>query len=545
VISVASFENTHANLDAFAISPDERLFGYITAEGGPLPPKTGSLPLARTGTATSIDDGCAALPAGSLQGAIALIRRGTCSFYQKAFNAQTAGAEGVVLYNNIGGFLSATVVGTTPITIPVVTITAIQGEEINARLAAGSVTMTWTDNVASEPNPTAGQISSFSSYGPAPDLSFKPDIGAPGGSVRSTLPLEQGGYGVLSGTSMASPHVAGAVALLLEADPHLRPNEVQRRLQNSAQPHGFVANPALGLESVHRQGAGMLRIDDAVQATVVVSPGSVALGEVDSESSTQWLKLRLLDGTRRRHRRDEDEEGPVTYAVAHQPAIATGTNTFAPQALASFATLQFTTSTVTVGGSGRSRDDDALVGVTITPPPRESGARLFGGYITFTPDDGSAVVRVPYMGYNGDYQEIPVLTLAGLPALAKLTPNGFVLQPGGALVTMQGTDVPYVLLHLNHQVANLKIEVIDVATDRSLNFADDEEFVTRNSSANSLFVFAWDGTTMRRTGGKLRTVPNGTYRLELSVLKALGDAKNPDHYERWSSPNVTIARPSP
>ena len=544
VISVASFENTHANLDAFSISPDDRLVGYVTSDSAP-PPKTGSFPIARTGTTTSVADGCNALPAGSLQGDVALIRRGTCSFYQKAFNAQTAGAASVVLYNNVPGFLSPTVAGAPLVTIPVVMITAAQGAEIDARLAAGPVTMTWTDHVASEPNPTADQISSFSSYGPAPDLSLKPDIGAPGGSVRSTLPLEQGSYGVLSGTSMASPHVAGAVALLLEAKPHIGPNEVQQRLQNSAQPHAFAANPALGLESVHRQGAGMLRIDDAIEAAVVVSPGSLALGEVGSASSTQWLKLRLLDRHRHRHRRDEDGDGPVTYTVGHQPAVATGANTFTPQILASFATVEFTTSAVTVGGHGRSRDDDGLVGVTITPPPRQSGARLFGGYITFTPDDGSAVARVPYIGYNGDYQEIQVLTLTGFPALAKLTPGGFVLQPNGALFTMQGTDLPYFLLHLNHQVANLKFEVVDVATDRSLNFADDENFVSRNSTAGSLFLFGWDGTTMRRPGGKVRTVPNGTYRLELSVLKALGDPRNPDHYERWSSPNVTIARPSP
>ena len=125
----------------------------------------------------------------------------------------------------------------------------------------------WTNQVASEPNPTANLISSFSSYGPAPDLSFKPDIGAPGGTIRSTLPFEQGSYGNLSGTSMSSAHVAGAVALLLESTPHASPEEVQQRLQNSARPHLWSGDPGLGfLDFVHRQGAGMLRIDDAVEA---------------------------------------------------------------------------------------------------------------------------------------------------------------------------------------------------------------------------------------------------------------------------------------
>ena len=50
---------------------------------------------------------------------------------------------------------------------------------------------------------------------------------------------------------------------------------------------------------------------------------------------------------------------------------------------------------------------------------------------------------------------------------------------------------------------------------------------------------------MRRAGGRLRTVPNGTYHIELSILKALGDRRNPAHFERWTSPNITIARPTP
>jgi hypothetical protein len=98
-------------------------------------------------------------------------------------------------------------------------------------------------------------------------------------------------------------------------------------------------------------------------------------------------------------------------------------------------------------------------------------------------------------------------------------------------------------VHLDHQVTNLKMEVINVATGRALNFAEEDDFLPRNSAANSFFLSAWDGTTFRRPGGRLKTVPNGTYRIELSVLKALGDPDNPAHTEHWTSPNITIRRP--
>jgi minor extracellular serine protease Vpr len=414
VIAVASFDNTHANLIAFSISPDGATVGYIAASGAPAAPTSGAFPMARTGTTTSANDACNPLAPGSLTGFVVLIRRGTCSFYQKSFNAQTAGAAGVVLYNNAAGFISPTVTpGTPAITIPVVAITAAQGAVINGRLASGPVTLTWTNQVASEPNPTANLISSFSSYGPAPDLSFKPDIGAPGGTVRSTLPLEQGGYGNLSGTSMSSPHVAGAVALLLEARPHLSPEEVQERLQNNARPHLWFGNPALGfLDNVHRQGAGMLQIDDAVTADAVLSPSTLALGEIEAGSVSRWLHITRDESDqgkhdrRRRHHDDDDDDPRVTYTLGHEPALATGANTFTPAFFAAFATVTFGAPTVSLGcerGRHGDHDDDAAIRVTITPPLVDSGARVFGGYITFTPDDGGQVLRVPYTGYNGDY----------------------------------------------------------------------------------------------------------------------------------------------
>lgn len=244
VIGVASFDNTHLNLSSFTVSPDNLPVGYISATGAPPAPMTGSAPLARTGTATTANDACSGLLAGSLAGKIALIRRGTCSFYIKASNAMAAGAAGVVLYNNAAGIVSPTVAGTPPLTIPVVSISAADGATIDNRIAAGPTTLTWTNQAVSLPNSTGGLISSFSSYGVSPDLVLKPDIGAPGGYIRSTYPLELGSYANLSGTSMSSPHVAGAVALLLQAQPHTPSQAVRDILQNAALPALWWGNPA-------------------------------------------------------------------------------------------------------------------------------------------------------------------------------------------------------------------------------------------------------------------------------------------------------------
>ncbi len=133
VISVASFDNIEIELPIFTASPDDRQFGYDIAAGAPNPPTSGSSPLAKTGTPTTANDGCNPI-ATDLHGKTVLIRRGTCTFATKALNAQNAGADAVVLYNNVAGRFSPTVAGgPAEITIPVVMVTRAAGWQTTSR----------------------------------------------------------------------------------------------------------------------------------------------------------------------------------------------------------------------------------------------------------------------------------------------------------------------------------------------------------------------------------------------------------------------------
>src|SRR5204862_1017745 len=272
VIGVASFDNTKATLPAFSVGG--KLYGYNRA-GGSLAsvPLSGSGDIVFTGKPTTVGDGCVNAPApGSLSGKIAFIRRGslaapapTCGFYNKATNAQRAGAIAVVLYNNVPGALNPTVapspVGSPPVTIPVAAITADDGAAIFAKVAT-SHTLTWTDQAIETPLATAGTISDFSSFGTDAELQLKPDIGGPGGQIYSTWPHQQyGGHNSISGTSMASPHVAGLAALVLQAKHmNVAPAQVQTLLMNTASPKGVNIAPTAGLEPPWRQGAGLAQV---------------------------------------------------------------------------------------------------------------------------------------------------------------------------------------------------------------------------------------------------------------------------------------------
>lgn len=515
VIGVASMENTHVRLVTFTIDPDGSAIGYQGATAAPTPPTSGSADVVKISTNPL---GCTAsggVPS-SVAGKVVLIQRGVCTFYEKAANAQAAGAAGVILYNNTVGRINPTVAGATTIAIPVVSITMDDGNKIATLLDAGPVSMTWTDEQGVFANQGAGLASSFTSYGLAPDLSLKPDIAAPGGNIYSTYPLEKGGYATLSGTSMASPHVAGAVALLLDARPQTKASEVRSLLQNYATPQLWWGNPNLGiLDGVNRQGAGMMHIDKAILAETRVTPGKLALGE--SQSGPKTFQLTITNTGKK----------PVTYTLGSEEGIAVR-NTYAPSFGLLPSNVSFSQPTVTV-----KQNHSATVSVTIgTNLPQ---GFQYGGWITFTPDNNGETVRVPFGGFAGDYQSLPVLTLA--PALRQWNGAGFGAPMAGGF-TLQGDDLVYFLVHLNHQSTRVRMEVLDAATGSVLGLAaPDEMWLPRSQTATGAFLFTWDGTL---NGG---LAPNGDYKIKFSILKALGDESNPAHTETWTSPAFTVNHP--
>jgi minor extracellular serine protease Vpr len=534
VIGAASFDNAQRS---FTVSG--AAYGYNPATGSPLPPTSGSLEMGKTGTPTTVDDACVALAPGSLTGKAALVRRGTCSFFIKATNAQAAGAAAVVLYNNAAGALNASVAGTPAITVPVVGITAAQGAALDAAIAAGTTTLNWANQYVSYPFGTGGLISGFSSFGMAVDLTIKPQLGAPGGGILSSYPLELGAQAVLSGTSMSAPHIAGGAALLLEAKPGTRASKVMGMLQNTADPKAWSGNPALGLlDHSFRQGAGMLDIVGSVTATASVSPSQMSTGESASGSYIETLTVRNLSLS------------PAVYTVGHTSGIAAGPNNVGSGA--SFAPTGYFDAPATVSLSKTTLNIPALgsasVDVTVTANASLPDRSQYGGWITFTPQGAGTKMSVPYAGFKGDYQTTQVLvpTANGFPWLATLAAGTYTNQPGGATYTMADGNIPYFLMHLDHHSERIKLEAFNAASGASVGKVSDDEYVGRNSTPTGFFAFLWDGVTFRGPTSNpigVKEVPNGQYTVKVSVLKALGDENNPAHWETWTSPVITVARP--
>lgn len=546
VIGVASYDNTATTQTAFQLNPGGQLIGYNPATGAPPPPTSGSFAVTAIGTVATTDSGCTAAQfAGFPAGHVALIRRGTCTFNVKALNAQAAGAAGVIIYNNVAGpAQSITVAGPPDPTIPVVAITNVDGATI-AGTAGASIT--WTTQKVLAPVSTGGLISGFSSFGLTPELGFKPNLGAPGGLIYSTYPLEAGGFATLSGTSMSSPHVAGAAALIKQARPGIPADAMMGRMQNSADPKNWSGNPGLGfLDFTFRQGAGMLDIMGTINATTVVTPSQLSLGESAAGPATRTLTVRNIGSS------------DVTYNLSHVASLASGPNNACSNVAcpASYnttgtfnapAAVAFNVASVTVPAGGSASFD-----VTITANAGLVDRGLYGGYVVLTPQGGGAVYRVPYAGFKGDYQSTQVVTPTpnGFPWLAQLVGTSYFNRPAGATYTMVGDDIPYFLVHFDHHARTVQFEVFRAdggAVHPVFNKTDVYEYFGRNSTPGGFFALTWDGTRMHDNGkgtpDHRKVVPNGDYVIKMSVLKPLGDASNPAHWETWTSPKITIARP--
>lgn len=143
-----------------------------------------------------------------VSGRVALISRGTLTFAEKVKNAEDAGAVGAIIYDNTASSELVTM-AVSDGSIPSAFIAHADG----ARLANSDerVIRVVTDEPTTAPAPDAGKIASYSSWGVSSDLRLKPDVTAPGSYIYSAL---SSGYGTMSGTSMAAPHVSGALAII-------------------------------------------------------------------------------------------------------------------------------------------------------------------------------------------------------------------------------------------------------------------------------------------------------------------------------------------
>ncbi len=216
-------------------------------------------------------------------GKVVFCSRGETSFFEKANIAVELGAIATVIYNNTTGAMGLNLTGYN-YTAPCVSILQSEGKAIMAASEvqttdAGVQYYTGKLTVVGKESPVDYgydyyTMSSFSSWGVPGDLSMKPEITAPGGAIYSLNGVDKSGkgYELMSGTSMASPQVAGMMALVAQ---YLRENGLegngitaralaQSLMMSTAEP--IIDGNCESYYSILNQGSGLARVDLATSA---------------------------------------------------------------------------------------------------------------------------------------------------------------------------------------------------------------------------------------------------------------------------------------
>ncbi len=266
-ISVASIENTHIRAKYILYDGDKKAI-YAASNAYPIAGEYMDIEFVEVGLGYVED-----FKGKDLNGKVALISRGDINFIEKIFNAQDAGAVAVIIYNHEEGgdeIFSIDYAGEDTPDIPNVFIGHSDGKILKD---LRDKRISFPDELTVAANKSAWQMSDFTSWGTTPTLDIKPEITAPGGQIYSTL--EEDNYGVMSGTSMATPHLVGGAALLAEyikrEHRDIAIGDISDfskiLLMNTATP---ILDSDGNFYSPRRQGAGLMNLTGALTTGVTV-----------------------------------------------------------------------------------------------------------------------------------------------------------------------------------------------------------------------------------------------------------------------------------
>jgi len=319
-------------------------------------------------------EGCVPFSAGAFDGAIALVLRGTCSFTEKIVSAVDASAIAVIVHNQNPGEGHFRMTGD-DVSVPAIMVTFEDGNQlrdwmdahpsVEAVIRTGYVPYHIPDDV--------DEVVYSSSRGPTAHAVLKPDIAAPGSLILSADAHRVGSsstraWGWKSGTSMATPHVSGAAALLKQAYPAWTHREVKAALVGRARREGVISWIAGPQARPWEVGGGRLALDRLLDIRLLADPAVVSLGEgTPGDAVTAKVELtRVAD--------DITAVAPLWSADVHVPGM-----TVDPPH----------------GGSLPLQSDGTLeVEITVTLPASADPGE-YTGWIDFT-DDGSGITSVPY-----------------------------------------------------------------------------------------------------------------------------------------------------
>ena len=508
--------------------------------------------------ASVVGDSCEPWTAGhpDVSDKIVLIRYGGCKGSQQQANAVKAGAKNILFYNNVPGTYELPVQDAALVGLGMVSAqTGANWVKLVASGAKVTLHMTSAKNsktfFTNEKNPqSGGQVSDFSQWGPSNELLPVTAASGVGGFMLSTWPVLEGSYAIDTGTSMATPYVAGCIALLMEArgKGKVTPAEIKSLLSTTATPNVFHdgVTASAFLASVAQQGGGLIDAYKLVHTTTKFNVSTIAFNDTE-HIAPAYIRINNTASESR------------IYTVRHVGAAtvyALSDNSSIPQVnnLGNFvdrttegASLKFSSSIVRVAAGG-----SAVLKITATPPKGLIARRIpvYSGFITFNGTTTDDSFSVPYLGVATAMRNVTILdTTQGSNSLidsstqqAVQANHQFVLPGENDSIDRANTSYPILQTQLSMGTDLLLVGVKPANSHAILPVLAPQTALPRSvDGVTGPRPTSWTGELANGS-----YVPAGNYSMVVRALKIFGNRTNPSDYQTVRSVNfgITYAPPA-
>ena len=495
-----------------------------------------------------------------LSGKIVLVSRGQMTYQKKVENLYDLHPAGVLVYNNVAGD-SLIIMNLTTQDVSAAFISQADGQ---AMLAAADHHLTIAEGQVL-PQSTTYEASEFSSWGVTPDLRLKPEIAAPGGNVFSAIP--NGAYEQTSGTSMATPQMAGISAIVLQrvqSDPlfasmsaRQQVDVVQNLIMGTATPVVDPAQDSGAYYSPRKQGAGLVNAlaatTSSVYPTVVGAPEPSRPKADLGDGTTGWhfdVTLHNLSGVEATYELSSQALSEIVDGGFFTEHSSDWRGRGVELTYSGAASASGEGATVTVPASG-----EVTVGVDIAPgsefasyvADNAPNGTFLDGFVRFaSKTDGQPDLAVPYLGFYGDWGKAPIFdalaSTGGAHTRASEIVNGTIGDSLGynpLIKVADRTGEPkadrYVISRSAASGASTVLEPrtgtlrsVHTLTSTYTNEAGETVFSATNhrnwksiyltSTEENTWVEAYhDSTAFDANAEKFARMPDGAYKLTLSA----------------------------
>lgn len=401
---------------------------------------------------------------------------------------------------------------------------------------------TANEAIRAVPNPRAGYMSTFSSWGPGLDMQSYPHFAAPGSYILSTYPSDQGGYAILSGTSMSTPLAAAIFALVGQVRGTFDPKTIKNVIASTAKANVFWASDQAYplLAPTAQQGAGLIQAYDAAHAPTVLSVSDLGFNDTDHFVANTTFTISNTGSAEKTYSLTNVRAGTAYFQGENKRL-----HFFPPPMTEEGAELSFSSDKITIPAGG-----EAVVVVTPSPPAELDSERLpvYSGFISLNTTDGESL-SLPYLGMLGSLYSLDPLSKDPEQMVHVQDGQAGIIQGNETFTFPKGEVNPIEYLYpitSAWTVLGTEEQRIDVISlDAALNQKEVAGIKVMGSMKYMPVRFAPGGGLVLLTffTGQLDDesyVPAGGYKLLFSALRIFGDAGKMEDWDFVVSPPFFI-----